>query len=532
MHFAALPLGSSLRWKLPPAVGVVALGDWMFMHDVGGAYYGMLALTLLAAMLAGRPAVRRDLRALAATCAATLFALALVYDTSVVAWTLFWLAAGMASLLPLTAGFDDGWRWSHRLLWNGLRVPFGPVSDARRVAKLRAAGRIGRFDVRRAAATMALPLAGSATIAVLFSAANPLFEQMVRAFMPSGVSPQLLLRCGFWLITFTMAWSLLKPRRLLRASMGFSERQGLPLPGVTVASVTLSLIAFNFIFAMQNLMDAAYLWGLAPLPAGMTLAGYAHRGAYPLIATALLAALFVIVTLRPGSETARSRLLRGLVTLWIAQNVFLVVSSMLRTIDYIEAYSLTRLRIAALVWMALVAFGLATICWRLLRQRSAAWLINMNMAALTLILTAASFTDLGAIAAQWNVRHAREAGGKGAALDLCYLEGLQDSSLLPLLELETRSDLRPDLRERVQAVRMQVYANMLRKQQSAWTWLRTRRLQAASKLIARVHPVPIAQGARTCGGVLLLPYQPEDPAPLPTAVETRQDPALTGSRKE
>ena len=30
---------------------------------------------------------------------------------------------------------------------------------------------------------------------------------------------------------------------------------------------------------------------------------------------------------------------------------------MLRTLDYVEAYSLTELRIAALIWMALVAIG-------------------------------------------------------------------------------------------------------------------------------------------------------------------------------
>ena len=84
----------------------------------------------------------------------------------------------------------------------------------------------------------------------------------------------------------------------------------------------------------------------------MTLAGYAHRGAYPLIATALLAGLFVLVTLRPGSDTVRIPLIRRMVVLWVAQNVFLVASSILRTRDYIDAYSLTRLRVAALAWMA------------------------------------------------------------------------------------------------------------------------------------------------------------------------------------
>ena len=95
------------------------------------------------------------------------------------------------------------------------------------------------------------------------------------------------------------------------------------LPGVSVASVTLSLILFNSLFALQNGLDLAFLWSGAGLPEGVTLAEYAHRGAYPLIATALLAGLFVLVTLRPGSETASAPLIRRLVVVWVGQNIFL-----------------------------------------------------------------------------------------------------------------------------------------------------------------------------------------------------------------
>jgi hypothetical protein len=207
---------------------------------------------------------------------------------------------------------------------------------------------------------------------------------------------------------------------------------------VSPASIALSLAAFNLLFALQNGLDLVFLWSGAPLPSDLTLAAYAHRGAYPLIATALLAALFVLVTLRPGTPTGESPLVRRLVYVWIAQNVVLVASTMLRTFDYIDAYSLTRLRIAALVWMALVAVGLVLICVRLWRRKSGPWLINANLAAALLALTACSVIDLGAVAARWNVRHAREVGGAGVRLDLCYLNDLGPAALLPLVELESR----------------------------------------------------------------------------------------------
>jgi hypothetical protein len=537
MRFAALPPGAGFRTKLIPAILVAALGDWFFYQQCAeGGYFGLFAAALLAAMVAGRVGVRRDRRAWLAVLAAATFAFALVFDPSLLAWALFWLAAGMATLLPQTGRFDDGWRWAQRLAWQGLRAPFGPLLDLVRLARLHRAGRTGPGTLRAGAALLALPVAGSAVILALFAAANPLVERALTALVPE-VSFLLIPRAILWSLFFVMAWSLLRPRLPKRLAPGFDARAALPLAGVSVASVTLSLVVFNFIFAAQNLMDAAYLWGLAALPQGMTLADYAHRGAYPLIATALLAALFVLVTLRPGSDTARSPAIRRLVTAWIAQNILLVASSMLRTLDYVEAYSLTRLRIAALAWMALVAFGLAAICWRLLHGRSAAWLININCAAAALVLTSACFVDLGALAAWWNVRHAREVGGQGAALDLCYLEALSDSSVLPLIELEARPGLTPDFHDRVQGMRADLQERLVERQDHAWSVLGQWRTSQAAASARPLPPRDWREHKRRCDGEWL-PVQAlyvGPPALLRPAPGVRTQPApgaaLTGARR-
>ena len=122
--------------------------------------------------------------------------------------------------------------------------------------------------------------------------------------------------------------------------------------------MTRSLVLFNVMFALQSALDLTYLWGGASLPDGMTYAHYAHRGAYPLIATALLAASFVLIAMRPGGPAEQSRLIRPLVLLSIGQYVLLVVSSIFRLDLYVAAYSLTYLRLAAFIWMGLVAAGL------------------------------------------------------------------------------------------------------------------------------------------------------------------------------
>jgi hypothetical protein len=157
------------------------------------------------------------------------------------------------------------------------------------------------------------------------------------------------------------------------------------------------------------------------LPAGMTYASYAQRGAYALMVTALLAAAFVLAAMRPGGEIERSRPIRALVFLWIGQTVLLVISSMLRLDLYVDVYLLTEWRCAAFVWMLLVAVGLVLISARIVLGRLNVWLVWRNGAALALTLYACSFVDFSVVIADFNVAHSLEVSGKGHGADVAYL---------------------------------------------------------------------------------------------------------------
>jgi hypothetical protein len=489
----------SFLQKIVLAAALVALADHLFFFQRAGSTVGLFAAALLTALLVATPAIGRSRPALAAAAAALVFVAALGDDPSPLAAFLFLAAAAMAVLLPRAQGFDDGWRWTKRLLLHAFLAPLAPLLDW---GRLRAARR-RRGPARLAAALplLALPVLGTALFLALFSAANPLIsEAFARVDLMLVVGGFSIARLGFWALALLMVWSLLRPPRILLAER--TPREGaLVLPGVSPASVGLSLAAFNLLFALQNGLDIAFLWSGAPLPGDMTLADYAHRGAYPLIATALLAALFVLVTLRSGTPTGESPLVRRLVYVWIAQNVVLVASTMLRTFDYIEAYSLTRMRIAALVWMALVAVGLVLVCVRLWRRKSGAWLINANLAAALTALTLCSVVDLGAAAARWNVRHAREVGGAGVPLDLCYLNALGPSALLPLIELESRP-IGPNFRERVSWTRNLVMDRLATSQSDwhGWTFRNARRSAEARRLIAERRLPRFSADMRDCDG--------------------------------
>ena len=180
---------------------------------------------------------------------------------------------------------------------------------------------------------------------------------------------------------------------------------------------------------MQTSLDVIYLWGNAALPADITYAAYAHRGAYPLIITALLAAGFVLAAMRPGGPAEQSKVIRPLVYLWVALNVLLVASSILHLDLYVQIYLLTYWRVAAFIWMLLVALGLLLIVARIILGRSNDWLIHTNLIALTATLYLCSLINFAAIIADYNVSHSREASGKGVQIDMNYLVQLGPQAL-------------------------------------------------------------------------------------------------------
>lgn len=281
----------------------------------------------------------------------------------------------------------------------------------------------------RTARNWLVPAILSVAFIFLFTVANPVIgkwiDLMDLRFFFEFLFP---LRIFYWGLILIPCWAFVR----YRTGGSFFD---LSLPSensiaafrdflITPGSITRGLIVFNAIFLVQSGLDIIYLWGGKALPEGLTYADYAHRGAYPLIATALLAGAFVLVALRPGSEPEKSLTIRTLVYLWIFQNIFLVISCLWRMHLYVEIYSLTLLRVSAIIWMFLVGTGLLWITLRIANKKSGAWLINANALTLLTTLYLCGFVNFGGFIAQYNVEHCLEISGKGQPLDLEYFREL------------------------------------------------------------------------------------------------------------
>ncbi len=432
------PPAGWLTIQLAAAAALVALADFLFYgHRLG------ISLALFLAALALASACLNPLRAETSRRwhAAILIAAGLLPIIEDVTWLSVTIAslAVAASARMLTETRPLSWAEHLRA---ALRVPFsGPF---RLLGDLIRASRYGRrrqvkSGVLAGLLGWAVPLLLCAVFAALFVSANPLLESWLNRIDIEVVLNQLFSgRSLFWAVILCLIWPLLRIRSLRRRKRNALKPPVIatvadPLDLLSDLAIKRSLILFNGLFAIQTAMDLAYLWGGASLPDGLTHAGYAHRGAYPLVVTALLAAAFVLVAMRPSGAGTRSPLVRVLVLAWVGQNILLMLSALLRLKLYVDAYSLTELRMAAFVWMLLVAGGLVLILVQILSQRPIGWLVSANVAMLALTLYGYSFVDTAVVIANYNIRHSYEMRGTGKRIDVAYLWAL-GPGVIPALD--------------------------------------------------------------------------------------------------
>ncbi len=289
-----------------------------------------------------------------------------------------------------------------------LRLPFwGNVQTGRDVASALRGG----VDLRHSAATglaglrdWIVPGVLGAVFILLFGLANPVIDGWLLAMWPERwpAMPDPT-RVIFWVLIALFVWPMLRLRAVsARLLAPLRLPQNLPRGILSAGSVLRSLVTFNAIFAVQTVLDVAYLSGGISLPDGIGYAEYAHRGAYPLLVTALLAGGFALLA-QPW--LAGRPVLRWLLLIWVAQNVVLVISSILRLDLYVDVYGLTRLRFAAFVWMVLVALGLALMIWQVLAERPVLWLFAQSAALAWIALFAVSLTNVDGRIAQHNLTH-------------------------------------------------------------------------------------------------------------------------------
>jgi hypothetical protein len=433
------------------ALALAALADWLFYDRSIGISATVFAFALAGGSLLANFPTYRNRHALPAGILLLLGLMPAVEELNFISSFFIILALGVCLQLATNRSFETlGQRIS---ALRDLYV-FGPFRFFRDAPAM-----FDRSAAATAIATWIVPVVLGGVFVFLFASANPLIEKWIRLLAPDNASSHLDLgRSLFWIAALSVVWPFIHLQWSSRSKTSTNKTSisGTPIDMAALAralvnpveaateepeaasrntgffgvdAILRSLVLFNLLFAVQTTLDVIYLWGNTALPPDVSYASYAHRGAYPLIVTALLAAGFVLAAMRPGGPAERSGVIRPLVYLWVAQNVLLVLSSILRLDLYVQIYLLTGWRIAAFIWMGLVALGLLLVVARIALNRSNGWLIRANLITLTGALYVCCLVNFAAIIADYNVSHSREANGKGVWIDMNYLFTLGPQAL-------------------------------------------------------------------------------------------------------
>ncbi len=399
-----------------------------------------------------------------------------------------WLS--LLALIGLVAARMDG-NVPHADLWMqaglraSVRIPVAWLHDRRLLHRRRSASYRAAASIPRATVKWLIPLALTGGFLWLFCMANPVIERgVLRAVDALGefliwVRLPDFTRLLFWGLVAVGLWGVWRVRteRKRRATLPpILPVQPVTTPKTAQTSdeaglVLRCLILFNMLFAVETVVDILYLWSGRTLPEGMTYATYAHRGAYPLVATALLSAFLTLCFFRPGHSTEKHSVIRMLVLAWLAQNVLLTASAACRLHLYVEVYTLTELRVAAFVWIGLVMFGLATLFCRIAKQKDNRWLMDINAMVLLAVLLGCAWWPMNNYIARHNVCYCRDAGGPGPFLDLAYLHNLGPEAIPALRDYaRLHANRRAEVTQLADTLTAELHEQL--RNPRAWTWRR------------------------------------------------------------
>lgn len=131
----------------------------------------------------------------------------------------------------------------------------------------------------------------------------------------------------------------------------------------------------NFLLLIVNGLDVAFLvGGTECLPKDVTYSQYVHQGINTLILSILFATALILVWFRNYHSNSPSyKKIRLLVLFWIFQNMFMIAITIFRNHDYIFVYGITYKRIGVDVYLFLALAGLTLVFWKILQQKSNAF---------------------------------------------------------------------------------------------------------------------------------------------------------------
>lgn len=187
----------------------------------------------------------------------------------------------------------------------------------------------------------------------------------------------------------------------------------------------------NALLLTVNVLDVVYMWMDGGLPNGMNYTDFVHNGTEALITSIIFAILIILFYFRGWlNYFENNKAIKLLAYLWIAQNIFMVVSTAYRNNLYIEDYFLTYKRIGVYVYLLLCVIGLITTFIKIKNIKSNWFLFRINSWLFYAVLVLSTIFRWDSIITKYNIKSAEE---KRRPIDKNYLVDLSYINLPQLI---------------------------------------------------------------------------------------------------
>ena len=323
-----------------------------------------------------------------------------------------------------------------------------------------------------------LPLAALIAFGTIFVVANPdlatWFSNTIESFMTAfrewifEVTPQWQ-EVLFWIAVIWVTIGWLRPVvGPVFAKMAVAAEQPRDDSLETAAAPLYipfrnTLLTVIVLFAVYLVFEFWTMW-FREFPEGFYYAGYAHQGAAWLtfalaLATVVLSAIFRGMVLRDE----RLPRLRRMAWFWSLENLLLATAVYNRMFIYIDFNGMTWMRTVGFFGITCVVAGFVLVVWKIIQNRSFAWLLRHHLTALALCIYLFALTPVDTLVHRYNVRRIMS-GDSAPSVQISVhpisAEGV--SVLLPLAECQdavVREGVLAMLADRHSQARRQAQAN-------------------------------------------------------------------------
>lgn len=196
---------------------------------------------------------------------------------------------------------------------------------------------------------------------------------------------------------------------------------------------TILFVVLNLMLLLLNGLDIAYLWIDGKLPEGMKHKEFVHDGVGALIASLIFAIIIMLYYFRGRlNYHSKNKAIKMLAYVWIAQNIFMIISTAYRNNMYIEESGISYKKIGLYVYLMLCLVGLITTYIKISKNKSNMYLARVNPWCYYAILVISCLINWDVYITDFNLNKAFKENKK---LEKYYLADLSFKNLPQLLVL-------------------------------------------------------------------------------------------------